>query len=187
MTLKQRFRSSSNGFTLTELLMTIAVFSSIAGMAAVGLSSATRHVKGTSGMQQVMAQMRIARDMAISQRRSIEVQFVPPNEIRTLRWEVPSGTTTMNQYFLEGNVEFYKFTSVPDTPEGFGAGSAISFSGQTVRFLSNGRFVDATSAPVSGTVFLAIQGEPISQRAMTVFGGTGRVRGYTWNGTAWLE
>ena len=167
--------------------MTVAVFSTIAGMAAVGLSSASRHFKGTAGMQQVMGQMRMARDLAISQRRSMEIQLIQPNEIRIIRWEIPTGFTTVNQYFLEGNVEFYKFTSVPDTPEGFGAGQAVTFAGQTVRYLSDGTFVDATGAPLSGTVFLGIQGQPQSQRAMTVFGGTGRLRGFTWNGYEWQE
>ena len=167
--------------------MTVAVFATLTGITAIGLSSSSRHFKGTAGMQQVMAQMRMARDLAISQRRSMEVQLIAPNEIRIIRWEIPTGFTTVNQYFLEGNVEFYKFTSVPDTPEGFGAGQAVTFAGQTVRYMSDGSFVDSTGAPLSGTVFLGIQGEPISQRAMTVFGGTGRLRGYTWNGYEWQE
>ena len=167
--------------------MAVAVFSTITAMAAGGLSTSSRHFKGTAGMQQVMAQMRLARDLAINQRRSMEVQLIAPNEIRIVRWEIPTGVTTVNQYFLEGNVEFHKFLSVPDTPEGFGSNEAVTFSGQTVRFRSDGKFVDATGAPLSGTVFLGIQGEPSTQRAMTIFGGTGRVRGYTWNGYEWQE
>ncbi len=182
-----RSRPSQSGFTILELLMTVAVFSTIVAMAAVGLSSASRYFKGTAGLQQVMGQMRMARDLAISQRRSMEVQLIAPNEIRIVRWEIPNGFTTVNQYFLEGNVEFHKFTSVPDTPDGFGAGQAVTFAGQTVRYMSDGKFVDAAGAALSGTVFLGIQGEPNTQRAMTVFGGTGRLRGYTWNGYVWQE
>ena len=33
----------------------------------------------------------------------------------------------MNQYFLEGSVEYYRFSSVPDTPDGFGIAGAVSF------------------------------------------------------------
>ena len=167
--------------------MAVSVFATVAGMAALGFSHTGRHFKGTAGMQQVMAQLRMARDMAISQCRSVEVQFVAPNEIRTIRWEIPSGFTTVNEYFLEGSVQFYKFTSVPDTPEGFGAGSEVTFGDQTTRFLSDGKWVDATGAPVSGTVYLAIQGVPNTQRPVNIFGGTGRVRGYTWNSNEWLE
>ena len=179
--------ASSRGFTAPELLISIAIFSTLAGITALGFSSASRAMKGTAGMQQVMAQLRVARELAISQRRSIEVQFVAPNEIRTIRWEIPNGTTTLNQYFLEGGVEYYRFSSVPDTPDGFGIAGAVSFDTQTARFLSDGRFVDATGAPFSGNIFLAIQGQPISQRAVTIFGGTGRMRGYRWDGTQWLE
>jgi hypothetical protein len=153
----------------------------------MGFLSASQAMRGTAGMQQVRAQLRQARDLAISQRRSIEVQFVPPNEIRTIRWEIPSGTTTLNQSFLEGTVEFHRFSSVPDTPEGFGISGPVSFTGQSSRFLSNGNFVDEDGALLSGNVFLAIQGQPSSQRAVTIFGGTGRSRAFRWDGTQWLE
>jgi len=47
--------------------------------------------------------------------------------------------------------------------------------------------VDGTGAPVSGTVFLAIQGQPTTQTAVTIFDGTGQSRGYRWDGTQWLD
>ena len=179
--------ASSRGFTLSELLISISIMSILSGITAVGFSSASQAMKGNAGTQQVRAQLRLARDLAISQRRSMEVQFIAPNEIRTIRWEIPSGMTTVNQYFLEGNVEFHRFSSVPDTPDGFGITGPVSFTGQTSRFLSNGHFVDEDGAFSSGNIFLAIQGQPSSQRAVTIFGGTGRSRAYRWDGTQWLE
>ena len=44
--------------------------------------------------------------MAMNRRRSIQVQFVKPNEIRMTRFEIPSGTTTLDGSFLEGHVQF---------------------------------------------------------------------------------
>ena len=167
--------------------MSVAIFSTLAAITAMGFTTAARSVKGTSGMQQAMAQLRMARDMAISQRRSVEVQFVDPGEIRTIRWEIPNGTTLVNQYFLEGNVTFHRFPAVPDTPDGFGITGPVTFQGQTSRFLSDGRWVDAAGAAVSGNVFLAIENQPMTQRAVTIFGGTGRIRGYRWDGVQWLE
>ena len=96
--------------------MAVSVFATVAGMAALGFSHTGRHFKGTAGMQQVMAQLRMARDMAISQRRSVEVQFVAPNEIRTIRWEIPSGFTTVNEYFLEGSVPVLQVHRGPGHP-----------------------------------------------------------------------
>ena len=167
--------------------MAVSIFATLAAISVTGFSSASRAMQGTAGMQQVKAQLQLARELAISQRRSVEVQFVAPNEIRTIRWEIPSGTTLLNQYFLEGNVEFYRFASVADTPDGFGISGAVSFTGQTARFLADGRFVDGDGTPSSGNIFLAMQGQLTSQTAVTIFGGTGRVRGYRWDGLQWLD
>ena len=186
ITLRRR-AVSNRGFTVPEILVAITIFSTLVALSAAGLASAGRVMQGAAGMQQVRAQLRLARDLAISQRRPMEVQFVAPNEIRTIRWEIPTGTTTLNQYFLEGNVEFHRFASVPDTPDGFGLGAAVSFTGQSARFLSDGRFVDAQGVPLSGNIFLAIQGQPTSQHAVTIFGGSGRMRGYRWDGTQWVN
>lgn len=49
--------------------------------------------------------------------------------------------------------------------------------------------VDTSGAPLSGAVFLAIPDELGSVRTVTVFGGTGKVRGYTfgWPTSQWVE
>ena len=65
--------------------------------------------RGDSALYSVMSQLRTARDMAINRRRSIQVQFVKPNEIRMTRFEIPSGTTTLDGSFLEGHVQFLMY------------------------------------------------------------------------------
>ncbi len=182
----KRTRSAA-GFSLPEILITVAVFMTVAGITGVGLTTSMRAMKATSAMQQVVSQIRLARNLAVSQQRSMELQFIPPNEIRTIRWEFPNGETTLNRYFLEGNAQFHVATMVPDTPDGFGLAGANSFAGQTGRFLPDGRFADGAGAITSGNLFVAVPGQPQSQRAVTIFGGTGRVSGYNWNGTEWME
>jgi len=94
----------------------------------------------------------------------------------------------LNEFYLEGNMRFYKFDGMPDTPDAFGAAAgAINFNGATPTFIADGMAVDSLGAPVSGTVFLGVPDEIASARAVTVFGGTGQVRGYSWDGTAWIE
>ena len=103
--------------------------------------------------------------------------------MRTTQLDIPSGTTLVNQFFLEGNVQFVQFATVPDTPELFGG-----FGSETpYYFIVDGMLVDSSGAALSGTVFLGLQNKPLSARAVTVFGGTGQVRGYSWNGTSWVE
>ncbi len=181
------------GFTLVELLMVLAIGGTLAGISIMGFAQAATSIRGDNGMVQVMSQLRMARDLAINQRRTIEVQLLAPNEIRIIRQDIPSGTTLLNQFFLEGTVQFVQFSGVPDTPDGFGASDAIDFGGANqFGFVGDGMLVDLSSpavagTPISGTVFLGIPNQPASARAVTVFGGTGRVRGYTWIASEWRE
>ena len=183
------------GFTLVELLMVVAVGGTLAGISIMGFANAATSIRGDNGMVQVMSQLRMARDLAINQRRAMEVEFLAPNEIRITRQDIPAGTTLMNQFFLEGTVQFLQFSGVPDTPDGFGDSDEIDFGGgpsQQIGFLGDGMLVDLSNPaiagmPVSGTVFLGIPNQPGSARAVTVFGGTGRVRGYTWIANEWRE
>ncbi len=181
------------GFTLIELLMVVAIGGTLAAISVMGFANAATSIRGNNGMVQVMSQLRMARDLAINQRRAMEVQFLAPNEIRIVRQDIPAGTTLMNQYFLEGTVQFVQFSGVPDTPDGFGASEEIDFGGTNdFGFLGDGMLVDlsnpvVTGTPISGTVFLGIPNQPGSARAVTVFGGTGRVRGYTWIANEWRE
>ena len=183
------------GFTLIELLMVLAIGGTLAGISIMGFAQVATSMRGDNGMVQVMSQLRIARDLAINQRRTMEVEFLAPNEIRIVRQDIPAGTTLMNQFFLEGTVQFLQFSGVPDTPDGFGAGDAIEFGlapNQAMGFVGDGMLVDLSNPavagqPISGTVFLGVPNQPASARAVTVFGGTGRVRGYTWIANEWRE
>ena len=47
-------------------------------------------------------------------------------------------------------------------------------------FTTDGTLIDSGGTPINGTVFLSIQNQPESARAVTVLGSTGRVRGYKW-------
>ena len=158
---RHRRPAKEAGFTLIELLMVVAIGGTLAGISIMGFAQAATSMRGDNGMVQVMSQLRMARDLAINQRRTMEVQFFAPNEIRIVRQDIPAGTTLMNQYFLEGTVQFLQFSGVPDTPDGFGASDEIDFGGANdFGFLGDGMLVDlsnpvAAGTPISGTVFLA--------------------------------
>ena len=190
---KRRRPAKEAGFTLIELLMVVAIGGTLAAISVMGFAQAATSIRGDNGMVQVMSQLRTARDLAISQRRAMEVQFLAPNEIRIVRQDIPNGTTLLNQYFLEGTVQFTQFAGVPDTPDAFGDGSEVDFGGANeFGFLGDGMLVDLSNpavagTPISGTVFLGIPNQPGTARAVTVFGGTGRVRGYTWIANEWRE
>ena len=180
-------RNTHLGFSLVETMMVVAIGVILLAMTTVSVNHAVEASRGDGALFTVMSQLRTARAMAINRRRSIQVQFNAPNELVVTRFEVPTGTTLLNQVFLEGNMQFLQFSGLPDTPDGFGAAAAVAFDGQTPTFTAEGMSVDATGAPLSGTLFLGIQNEVGSARAVTVFGGTGQVRGYAWTGNGWVE
>jgi len=160
----------------------------VSAIAIVQVGRAQLAIRGDSGMRVIVAQLNLAREMAIAQRRVMQVQFLGTNALRIVRNNVPAGTTTMASMVLEGNVTFALVPGVPDTPDAFGKNTAVDFGGApTVFFSSEGMLVDGAGNPLNGTVFLSISGRATSVRAITVLGATGRVRGYRWNGLQWTR
>ncbi|HET9831668.1 MAG TPA: prepilin-type N-terminal cleavage/methylation domain-containing protein [Vicinamibacterales bacterium] len=174
--------SSQQGFTLLETMVTLSIAAIVGGMATANLVAARRVIQGDAAMRMVMTQLNTAREMAITQRRLMEVQFAGGNIVRIVRHETPGiATTVVATSVLESRAQFALTANVPDTPDGFGATDAVAF-GQAlaVMFNTDGTLIDTNGSPVNGSVFLAISGQTESTRAVTVLGSTGRVRGYKW-------
>jgi hypothetical protein len=89
---------------------------------------------------------------------------------------------------LENGQEFLQFPSMPDTPDGFGNGSAISFGGTApIMFTSDGSLVDSAGDVVNGTIFLGEPNQKATARAVTVFGVSGLIRSWKWRGDKWMQ
>jgi prepilin-type N-terminal cleavage/methylation domain-containing protein len=181
---------SQAGVTLIEMLLVLGIMGVVGAMGAAQIAEARRAMQGDGAMRLVMSQFNTAREMAVTQRRHMELKFVGTNWMQIVRREVPAGTTTLMSQAFEGNVTFRIVPSVTaDTPDGFGNSSAVSFGSSTtsVIFSSDGTLIDQSGNPLNGTVFLAVINVPKSQRAVTILGATGRVRGYKWNGFGWTR
>lgn len=179
------------GFTLVELLVVLGLIAVITAIAVLAMPRSIRTSKADSAMTTVIAELRRAREMAVSERRDMEVRFVNNNEIRILRLEVPSGSATLvRSTLLEGGFRFVVFSDVPDTPDGFGKTAAVSFgSSTTYIFRTEATFTDnnANLDPISGTIFIGLTGQSSTARAATIFGPSALVRGYRWDGRSWIE
>jgi len=174
MRIAQNRTRSQRGFTLLEVMVTLSITAVVGSMATANMVHARRSVQGDGAMRIVMSQLNLAREMAITQRHLMEVQFVGANWVRIVRHETPgNATTVVSSVALESGANFALTGGVPDTPDAFGAA-------QTVMFGTDGTLIDTNGAPVNGTVFLSIANLPESTRAVTVLGSTGRVRGYKW-------
>jgi prepilin-type N-terminal cleavage/methylation domain-containing protein len=177
--------SDQRGFTLTDLLVVMALMAIVAGMTVMNVQRALADARGDNAMVQVAGTLRQAREAAIAQRRPIDVLFVEPNRIQVLRNEIPDGETILADLNLEGTL-FDLDATLPDTPDDFGNESPVDFGGAAIiQFRSDGVLVDETGLPLNGTVFLMRPGELASARAITVTGGSGRTQGYRWMGRHW--
>src|SRR5229473_1282474 len=90
----------------------------------------------------------------------------------------------------EGGMQFLTVSGLPDTPDAFGNASAVTFPTATgspleIKFATDGTFVNQDGLSLNGTVFVALPNQALSARAVTIFGSTGRVRAYRWDGRIW--
>jgi prepilin-type N-terminal cleavage/methylation domain-containing protein len=178
---------TERGFTLLEAMVTLTIMGIVGGMAAASLSDTRRTLQGDGAMRVVMIELNTARDMAMAQRRNMEVQFVGGTWVRTVRHEAPGIVTTIvRNVALESNATFSQVSGIPDTPDAFGASAPVAFgAAQVIQFGTDGMLIDGSGNPVNGTIFLAIANLPLTARAVTVLGATGRVRGYKWVHGVW--
>lgn len=181
--------ASAAGFSAIEMVMVVGIIGLLASMAIFQMGQAQPGFKGDGGMRVAMAQLNTARELSITQRRQMQVLFVGTNQYQIVRQEINGTTTVIQTVYMEGGVVFAVVSGLGDTPDGFGVNATkpTDFNGATkIFFNSDGTLIDQTGAPVNGTIYLAFNGTPLSARAVTVLGGTGRIRAYRWNGRAWI-
>jgi prepilin-type N-terminal cleavage/methylation domain-containing protein len=181
--------SRERGVTLVELLFVVAVMGVVASMAVMLTPNFTRQAKADAGLTQAVSALRNAREVAVSQRRNVRVNFNNPNMIQVVREDLnPVGTTLLNTIYFENGMQYRQFAGQNDTPDQFGFAAPVTFGLALQRiFTSEGSFVDQAGDPLNGTVFLGRLNDPGSSRAITVFGPTALIRVWRWDGQRWVE
>ena len=193
-------KKREQGFTLLESLIVIAIMLILMAMAVVGSMGSMQNYKANAALDVVSSQLRVARQISISQRRNVQITFdlvgntvsyqvQPPPQPGTT--ELPGPVITVP---LPPQTSFMLEAGVPDTPMAFGNIAPVYIGGLSggpakMWFTPTGTFVDGTSnSTINGTIFVGMTGRPPTARAVTVFGSTGRVRPYTYSGSStWNE
>jgi prepilin-type N-terminal cleavage/methylation domain-containing protein len=178
----------ARGFSIVELIMVMALASSVAAMCLAWVPRLAEVMEADADLVTLTGQVTLAREAATSQRRSVELRFVQPNTIIVARQNLPDGETILSSAVLQHNAQFLLFPNEPDTPDQFGNADAVNLGGAArVMFTADGMLTDEAGNPTNASVFIQQPGRVMTARAFTIFGPTARVRAYRWNGSAWRQ
>lgn len=205
----RRSANRERGFTMIELGVVIVIIITILAMAVFQLQPAMQDAKYDNAMRQVISQLRQAREYAIANRRYVQVTFPivviggQPTQyqvVTTQKNVAPYGPVgagadvVLSTVPIQIPAQYFVYPGSPDTPDGFGNASAIDFEGLNggpilgMMFQSDGELIDGgTFQPINGTVFIGFPNAATASRAVTVLGGTGRVRGWKYTGASWFQ
>lgn len=212
---KRQENQGQRGYSILEVLTVVLLIGILSAIAVPLTQTTTMNYRANSAMTQVVSALREARELAISKRRNVQINFLTPNQIQTTVFYLPgevAGNAIPTIYLNDADMvnppysSFTQFPGVPDTPMGFCGGTCSSpinlqqpngAGSWTVMFTASGELVGTTQTsgfatvgnnnPVDATLFIGIPTRTYTARAVTVFGATGRVRTYYWTGTTWQE
>ena len=178
------------GFSLIEMMAVISIGLIATGFAVMTLQPTLRGTRVTNAYNISLMALRQARDTAIGQRQQYYVTFnhnpLPPDTITIT--QALSGTV-ITTFSLPSDVAFNVLTGLPGagkTPDNFGTGgAAIDFDqgvsggvNNIVYFNPDGSAQDANGNLNNGILYISQNSDLYSSRAITVWGATGRMRGW---------
>ncbi|HUK26163.1 MAG TPA: prepilin-type N-terminal cleavage/methylation domain-containing protein [Terriglobales bacterium] len=187
----------THGFSLVEMAMVMAIAIIASSVCFVALRPALQQIRVTNAYNATLSTLRQAHDSAVAQRWKYLVTFsnaAVPNTITVNQTtDCSTASTQLVKTQLPNEVTFKVVSGVPTspngtytTPDGFGTASfAIDFDqgvnggGSTqVCFYPDGSAHDKNGNVNSGVVYMAGPVGLYSSRAITVWGVTGRLRGF---------
>lgn len=191
---------NNRGFSLLELMIVCLIGFTVIGISVMSLMPLMKQSRVDSAYATTLAAVRNYRNKAVTERKRYIVTFTAPRTITVSRWDfavpVSPPPVVVATYLLPNDMQFGVQAGFPGTaatvPDGFGVGStAIDFdqgmglgSQNYVMFMPDGSSQDTLGNLNSGIVYITRTGELYSSRAVTVFGSTGRIRGWHLYNTA---
>ncbi len=202
----KKINRDEHGFTLLEAVMVVGIMMILMGIAVIRSFGSFESYQVNSAQDTVVSQLRVARQLAIAQRRVVQVfiDTAPESDGRYhVAYQIQPAPGTGEALSpkvsvpMPGSAQFILETGVPDTPMAFGNSAAVFIGNPPVnggppimQFNPTGTFTDSTGTNlIYGTIFIGVLNEITSARAVTIMGGTGRVRAYAYagGGIGWQE
>jgi Tfp pilus assembly protein FimT len=197
----------TRGFSLVETIVVVGIGMVVASISLLCLQPAIKDARTNAAYGAALMQMRNSRERAIENREQFivcfgiatpagaatPIQAPDAQSIQVFQW--PAGTAIssaiqISTIELPFDIQFQALTGIPTspaaTPDGFGTGSVplnfdIGVAGgiqNQVAFLPDGSARDTNGNFNNGVLYLARSGDVYSTRAVSVFGVSGRIRGW---------
>ncbi len=188
------------GFSLLEMMIVLAIGIILTSITFMSLQPVLNQSHVNSAYDTTLMALRNYRSRAITERRRYIVAFTAPRTITISSWGAASpvapAPVLVSTLTLPPDVQFMVQAGIPSTPptvpDGFGVGAVPIDFGQGlgagslnyVMFMPDGTSQDQSNPAGgsgnlnSGVLYLGRTNELLSMRAITVFGGTGRIRGW---------
>jgi prepilin-type N-terminal cleavage/methylation domain-containing protein len=195
----------NRGFSLLELMIVVAIGLTMASISFMALQPLLKQSHVDNAYAITLGTLRTYRSRAITEGKRYIITFAAPGKITVQYWgvavPVSPAPVQVATFTLPSDIQFAVqggFPTAPGkVPDGFGTGAtAIGFNacvvvGQScLIFYPDGSAQDDTGNANSGVLYLTRPGDLYSSRAITVFGYTGRVRGwrlYNQAGATWVQ
>jgi Tfp pilus assembly protein FimT len=186
----------ARGFSLLELMIVVAIGFTMAGVAFMSLMPLFKKNHVDQAYDTTLSVIRQYRSLSVTQSKRYVVLFTAPRTITVQYWGVGTpvapAPVTVATYSLPQDVSFAVQAGFPTAaPDGFGTGTtAIAFNAcasveggnPCLVFYPDGTGRDDAGNPGNynnGIVYMTQpQSDKYSSRAITVWGATGRVRGW---------
>ncbi len=183
----QRRAASQRGVTLVEMMIALSIMLVASAMYFMTIQPALKQARLTNAYNTTLMTMRKARERAVNQQRVYIVSFIAPGTITITQAD---NGLVVNTFQLPSDIQFATQAGFPNTvattPDHFGtASTAIDFdqgvaggNKTQIYFQPDGSAQDINNSTNNGVVYLTRPGEIYSSRAITLWGTTGRLRGW---------
>jgi prepilin-type N-terminal cleavage/methylation domain-containing protein len=187
------------GFSLLELMMVVSIALIMAGVTFISLQPMLKQSRVDTAYDTTLMALRNYRNRSITERRRYIITFAAPGTVTVQSWAfavpVSPPPVTVATFTLPTDIQFAVQGFPAGAPDGFGSGgTAIDFdqgmglgSQNYVIFMPDGSSQDTQGNLDSGVLYLTRMGDLYSSRAITVFGSTGRIRGWRLNKVAGVD
>lgn len=193
----------NRGFTMLEMLITISIGLTVAGITFMALMPLLSQYHVDTAYDTAFSVISTYRNNAKTQTQRYILTFSTPGTITVQYWAggVPSPSpVTVATYVLPPDIQFAVQTGFPNPgPDGLDNGTTpVSFRPCTLVdvgqpclvFYPDGSAQDDIGNYNGGVVYLTRASDLYSSRAISVIGPTGKIRGwrlYSQNGNTWMQ